>query len=1191
MPKLSVVVPWYNVQDYLQECLESLARQSVTDIEVILVDDGSNDESPKIAQEFAERDPRFKLVRQDNEGPGAARNNGIAHATGQYLAFADGDDIIPTTAFELLIASLERTGSDFALGNALRLTPNGTHQSALHSRYARRSRECTHISRDHELMHDRVVWGRVYRRAFWTEHQEMLRFPEGVLHEDIEPAILAHYLAASVDVVHDTVYLWRIRDAGAASTTQRRTDVNILRDRFAAVDGVSRFLAEHATAEEKRAWDRVAISSDLRIFLKEVDEADDEFRTRLLDLANGFLGRADDSVVDQLPAIQRLEWHFVRHRQLDELIEVARFERQGKARQIVREGLRWYGDYPYRGDASVGVPDSVYRLRGRELRIRPRIHDFAWKDGRLEVDATAYIAPLGPISAKKSRRIAVLVRGDRRRLIPLRTRSRFDSDQRPEPGADPFGCDPSAFGVSIDPRWLKVRGRWEDVSWQLGVGVLYPGLFRKGRLAHPLPGTAQSPPPHYVATDVRVVPRISPAGALQLRVENVRASVAACQVVGDRFEILGRLRGPAARRPPRTALLHLRRRGGAAVVTYPVEFQASDPTSFTARVPFADMFGENDAAAEVVPSLTHLTDTAEWQVGLLFDDAEDPVRIVMDNPRIEASAFWDGTEIRAVRSRYGYLTVSVRKVVPVVTSARWDARGVLRLGGEYRGSADTPELELVLRAGPHVRDRVFPLIRSDDGFTVEIPAAAVPSAAGELPLPEGRWTLRARTSGDESILRPLRIDHQLLDQLPTQTRIADRRYVFSPERYDMAAIMVYSSLRPDERGPWWQRRLQHGTYASARSAPLRDAVLFDSYKGRQYSDNPRAVHEELVRRGVDLELLWVVEDDQVELPSTARPVRMFSAEWYEAAARCKYIVSNMFLPTWYRPRDGQRFIQTWHGTPLKRLGYDVDVPGRDLAVLGGLDRVSEAASTFSALVSPNPFSTPIFRRAFRYDGEIIESGYPRNDVLYSEQREQIVARVRERLGLPEGKRTVLYAPTWREDQAVGSGRYRLDLRLDLDRARDALADDHVLLIRAHNYVTARIPGDGGGISHGRSDRGGRFVFDVSDYPDIAELYLASDVLVTDYSSSMFDFANTRRPMLFFTYDLAAYRDKLRGFYFDLEAESPGPLVSESDELIEAIANAESVRADFRDRYDAFVAKFCSWDDGKAAARVVDHMLA
>jgi CDP-glycerol glycerophosphotransferase len=231
------------------------------------------------------------------------------------------------------------------------------------------------------------------------------------------------------------------------------------------------------------------------------------------------------------------------------------------------------------------------------------------------------------------------------------------------------------------------------------------------------------------------------------------------------------------------------------------------------------------------------------------------------------------------------------------------------------------------------------------------------------------------------------------------------------------------------------------------------------------------------------------------------------------------------------------------------------------------------------VLSPNRFSTPILRRAYAIEGEMLETGYPRVDMLAGSERDARSRRLRNRLGLPQDARLVLYAPTYRDHMVDRRGRYRMDLQLDLQRLHEAVGADTVILFRKHHYVIDNVPtGDG-------------FVRDVSDYPDGTELLLVADVLITDYSSMMVDFANTRRPMLFFTYDLETYRDNVRGFYVDLAEIAPGPLLRTTGDVAEALLDLDAVQRDSAQRYDEFVSTFCSLDDGHAAARVIERLIA
>src|SRR5215217_942996 len=175
MPRISVVVPIYNVEEYLPACLDSVARQTVDDFEVVMVNDGSTDRSAEIAGQYGRRDPRFRLVQQENAGLSAARNTGIEAATGEFLAFLDSDDVLPPNAYELLLGALDRTGSDFATGNVHRLTRWDSFQSPFLAKTFVRTELETHVTRFRPLIADRIVWNKLWRRSFWDSHG--YRFP------------------------------------------------------------------------------------------------------------------------------------------------------------------------------------------------------------------------------------------------------------------------------------------------------------------------------------------------------------------------------------------------------------------------------------------------------------------------------------------------------------------------------------------------------------------------------------------------------------------------------------------------------------------------------------------------------------------------------------------------------------------------------------------------------------------------------------------------------------------------------------------------------------------------------------------------------------------------------------------------------------------------------------------------------
>jgi CDP-glycerol glycerophosphotransferase len=243
-----------------------------------------------------------------------------------------------------------------------------------------------------------------------------------------------------------------------------------------------------------------------------------------------------------------------------------------------------------------------------------------------------------------------------------------------------------------------------------------------------------------------------------------------------------------------------------------------------------------------------------------------------------------------------------------------------------------------------------------------------------------------------------------------------------------------------------------------------------------------------------------------------------------------------------------------------------------------LERLSRDVARWDWLISPNRASTPRLRRAFRFDREVLETGYPRNDVLSGSGAASIRARVRAELEIPEETTAVLYAPTWRDDVVFNESIGEIADALKLQDALAALGSQYCVLRRLHYMLADRWRG----IDHPQ-------VRDVSFYPEISDLFLAADVLITDYSSVMFDFAITGKPILFHAHDLADFRDRVRGFYFDLAADPPGPLLESADQVVNALRDLPGVRTRYEDAYARFSGQYCELADGQATRRVLSHV--
>lgn len=371
------------------------------------------------------------------------------------------------------------------------------------------------------------------------------------------------------------------------------------------------------------------------------------------------------------------------------------------------------------------------------------------------------------------------------------------------------------------------------------------------------------------------------------------------------------------------------------------------------------------------------------------------------------------------------------------------------------------------------------------------------------------------------------------------------------------------------------RRLQ----LPARELVEPDAVFFESFYGRQVGCNPLALDREIARRFPALTRYWSVTDERQAVPEGAIPLLVGGREWFAARRHARLLVVNDWLRHGFRRRRRQTVLQTWHGTMLKHLAL-----GRPDVGLRTRIAIHRESRRWSLLLSQNPHSTEQFRSSYAFRGEILETGYPRDDrlaraVVGDEPNPIEVRTARAMLGIDPNARVLVYAPTWRD------GGVTLVDELDLRSLAEELGDEWTVVARGHTRTHA----------FGSYGAGAR-VIDASQHPDVNDVILAADLLVTDYSSIMFDASIARVPLAFFVPDLAAYRDRERGFTLDFEREAPGPLLTRRTELV---ARARELaeqgsdaawRREYAARASAWRDRFTPHDDGGAAARVVDALV-
>lgn len=405
--------------------------------------------------------------------------------------------------------------------------------------------------------------------------------------------------------------------------------------------------------------------------------------------------------------------------------------------------------------------------------------------------------------------------------------------------------------------------------------------------------------------------------------------------------------------------------------------------------------------------------------------------------------------------------------------------------------------------------------------------------------------------------------------------------------------------RLETSGFWWKyyrftdRLRGRISYAKkCMACPIDpNLIVFEAFQGKNYSCSPKAMFEEMLNNPAyaGYRFVWSFTNCRKHKYLTRNKrvtlVKRGSEKYYEVMASAKYRITNSTNPFTVPVRKGQTYIQTWHGTPLKRLGLDIERDGNAAQSLKEIHSLyRREAGQFDYLLSPSAYTTEKLTTAFGLSPEecekkVVETGYPRNVSLFTYTPE-LVAELKEFYGIPEGKKVILYAPTFREGAYQYGKGFTYQIVLDVERLQKRFGETACVLMRTHYLANAQFD----------YEKYEGFLIKVSGVADINRLYIISDLLVTDYSSVMFDFSILRRPMIFYMYDQEQYRGELRDFYIEPDI-LPGPIVATQEELEAELERALSVPFVCDERYEAFCRKFTYLDDAEAAKRAVAATVA
>ncbi|MGW5345422.1 bifunctional glycosyltransferase/CDP-glycerol:glycerophosphate glycerophosphotransferase [Streptomyces sp. NPDC004050] len=518
-----------------------------------------------------------------------------------------------------------------------------------------------------------------------------------------------------------------------------------------------------------------------------------------------------------------------------------------------------------------------------------------------------------------------------------------------------------------------------------------------------------------------------------------------------------------------------------------------------------------------------------------------------------------------------------------VRSFSFPVESVRHAGGtiEWRGTADIGSTVRPLGIIDAVWDVRLKLTAGSDRLTTRVSVGGVDLESAARLRVRPRLTRLVSDRFEPEVTKKGNLSYVLTAEGPAAVRT---QAMISGAMHGRTAGVVKKTLRRALRarrnlGSGEQKvKVYHEVFSKL---PIKKGtVVFESHMGKQYSDSPKAIYEEMVRQGVAFDAVWSYAGAKPHgFPKEATLVKRWSWQYLRALAQAEFWIDNQGFPLALTKRPGTTYIQTWHGSALKRMGFHE--PRTKAQGRAAQDRFQAAVDRFDHFLVRSEHDVRTLARGFRLRDEVLlRTGYPRNDALVEAHRAEAQSGERVRgplaadLGIDPAKRVLLYAPTFRAnaDGAVEG----FEFPFDVEEFADRLGDRFTLLVRTHYLNSVSLP----------PSVAGRVV-DVSGHHDITPLLALADGLITDYSSVMFDYSVLDRPMLFFAYDYDSYAGDIRGTYFDLKEKAPGPVVATADELFQAIAAFDEADAKYAEARQRFLTEFGEYDRGDAARQIVE----
>lgn len=1143
--KVSIIVPIYNVENYLEECIDSLINQSLSGLQIILIDDGSPDSSGIIADKYSEKYENVEVYHIPNGGLGHARNYGIQYVKGKYVAFVDSDDIMVPDAYELMYKKAEKNDSDIVVCSAKRFNSKKSYSSFLHRNFIEEDVEKTSIRENPKLVFDACAWNKLFNLEFYVKND--IKFPEKRYYEDFPASLKAHTLATSVSIIGKPLYLWRDREFGEKSITQQMDSYSNFYDRTLSVMEVEELFNnnELVTQEMKDMQHYKLLVHDVLMYIKLLPTLDLEYQNLILTFTKNIYNKVSDNVISKLTVAQKIKYNLICQDDKERLLEFLEYEAneiQYNKHLLTKDGF--VATNPY-----VDVLNDKDKIIDGDFKVVTKLEKSRWTNNGLKLDGFAFIQELdvakkgditGKFCLKNMKTKETLTSSTIEFIKRTDIKERYGKPFKKEKiFKKVYSYQWSGYSIEITNEMLS---KMTVGDWYFEVELTHKsGISREFLIGHPTK-TSQLYKTIYTS-GYKMRLRSNYAWSSYIRVYEAPAFIKDINENNDTISVVveGKyLTGDVAYTlgfadydKDKTYRFETKRtKNGELVATIAKDFfySFSNKTKLFSRL--------------------YAKGSKTIKLGYQQNDCLKTIRIPNKNINIQTSkadtlyfSFEEKTYLDKVKFSDNELEIT----------------GTLNY----------------VNGQPNILDFNVSIFNSKQGYiTLE-------KESFEFDKSTTNFKIISKISSEELVngIIVLRSGTKRIWPISRKQIHAHNAFIFEKRNKKVfiknnnkrnVQLSYFFEQQKLSRGPRRLNILKKYYYPFVRKLPLyKETIVFSAYWSKQYSCNPKAIYEYMDENYKEFKCVWLSDKLDLGIPGDGKQIYINSKEYFKYLGRAKYFDNNVNFNDVFEKRKGTVEVQTMHGTPLKKLGLDVS---DEVDTEEKRTKFLRRCGRWEYMVSPSPFVSELVKDIFEFDRETIEIGYPRNDKLISHKNnEDYKNEIKIKLGIPLDKKIILYTPTFREQAGFLN-------KLDIELMSEKLGEEYHLMTRWHYFVADKL-----------KMKDTKFLTEVSNYPVVEDLYLISDLLITDYSSVMFDYSLLDKPMYFYTYDLLEYREELRGTYFNIEELAPGPVVENMNQLVHAINHNLGNTNKLKQKRGKFIKQFNPHQTGKAAELVAEKV--